>query len=532
MDKVMPREIDENMKNLIDTYGDRIESVKDYISAVRKLPGMYNSKIGTGGFLNLIRECGQNCCDQIIDKNSPGSHFSLYYNENTREVKVEDDGIGIPFKDIIRVFTTPHTSKNFEKKLGDYSAGAHGQGAKVANALSKVFIVESYRYDGTAVRQEFRQGYPTTKEPVPIPNKQCKQGTSIYFIPDEEVMGDMDLHWQAVHHLFSVIISLCNIGAYMDFTAVDKAGQVIKDKVVNKDGILAELRRKVKNPLTKPIIIEKDDGHCKLSCTFTFDGGEKDGDIDPNPNITAFANYCPILAEGSTPVIGTIEGICKWFTDDMNNFVLVNQKSKDKLKIIPADIKNGLCIMISSMSLEPVFGGQSKDTITNEELRPFCRQAIMEGLTEWAKTNPNELSKLRKFFKDMGDLRTKQDKEKVKIVQKFESSDVTGGLPTKYKRATNKNIKPEFIIVEGDSALGTAELARDPSCQSIMPIKGKVINAFQCSRQRFFENEEVQAIARIILGKGGYRRNFTIEEVQVSKVIFMADADSDKLYCQ
>lgn len=464
MDKVMPREIDENMKNLIDTYGDRIESVKDYISGVRKLPGMYNSKIGTGGFLNLIRECGQNCCDQIIDKNSPGSHFSLYYNENTREVKVEDDGMGIPFKDIIRVFTTPHTSKNFEKKLGDYSAGAHGQGAKVANALSKVFIVESYRYDGTAVRQEFRQGYPTTKEPVPIPNKQCKQGTSIYFIPDEEVMGDMDLHWQSVFSLFRIIICFCPTGAYMDFTAVDKAGQVIKEKVVNKDGILGELRYKIKAPLIKPILISYDTGEYALDCAICFNTGDKD-DINPEPDITAFANYCPTLVEGSTSVQGTIDGICKWFANDMNNFVLVNQKSKDKLKIIPADIKNGLCVVLHAKCLNAVYGGQSKQTITNEELVPFCRQTIMDGLTEWAKNNPNDLGKLRKFFKDMGDLRSKQDKEKVKIVQKFESSEVTGGLPAKYKRPTNKNIKAELIIVEGDSALGTAEIARDPVSQ-------------------------------------------------------------------
>ena len=77
---------------------------------------------------------------------------------------------------IIRVFNTPNTSKNYEKQPYQYSSGMHGSGGKTVNALSSVFVVESYKYDGTAARVEFEKGYPKYDKYKPIPNKEKKQG--------------------------------------------------------------------------------------------------------------------------------------------------------------------------------------------------------------------------------------------------------------------------------------------------------------------------------------------------------------------
>ena len=120
----------------------------------------------------------------------------------TLEIKVEDNGKGLPYNDIIRTLTQNHTSKNFEKKLYQYSSGLHGSGSKIVNALSSTYIVESYKYDGTAVRVEFHKGVPTTKKPVPIPNKKKKQGLITYFVPDQEIMGDnIVLEWKKFYNL-------------------------------------------------------------------------------------------------------------------------------------------------------------------------------------------------------------------------------------------------------------------------------------------------------------------------------------------
>lgn len=506
----------------IENYGNDIKALKDFVTAIRKRKGMYIGHTGSKGCLTMAREIINNCCDQILDQTSPGSYFILSYNEATLEFVIEDNGKGIPPEKIIEIMTTAHTSKNFEKRLYDYSSGLNGSGASIVNALSEVFIVESYKYDGTAFRVEFNKGYPTKKGLVSIPNKECKQGTRITFIPDttEEGMGPIDLSWKTLYNLTKRLVSLLNIGATCYFTAIDKQGKVFKEDIINKDGIITDLIMKMKAPIIKPITIFNDDGTHRLSCAFSFDSDEESlGDAD----VTAFSNFVPTL--GGTHIDGTIDGICKWFCNYMNNIYLLNQKAKDKLKIIPADIKQGLCLVVSAAHLEPNLIGQSKEILSNEDMIPFCRDTVINALNEWSKSNPSDLAKMAKFFKDLGDLRMKQSKEKEKIVQKYSSSSATGGLPRKYKRPTgNKNI--ELVICEGDSALGTIVKGRDEKTQGIFPIRGKIINAFSNSKTVFFNNEEVQGINRIILG-GEYRKNFDISECKVSKVIFFADADPD-----
>lgn len=517
-------ELTEEQKKLIDNYGENIKTLKDFMTAVQTRVGMYIGARGTRGYRTMIREILDNAVDTIIDPNSPGNWFSVTYNQNTREVTVIDNGRGLPHDEIIRILTTQHTSKNFNPIPYNYPSGLNGVGAKIVNALSKVFIVESYKYDGTAVRVEFSRGYPKTNKPIPIENKEKKQGTMVYFIPNEEIMGDMDLHWESLYTLIKQKISLGPIGMPCDFTAIDSQGNVHKERIVNKDGIITDIISKVKFPLIKPIRCFNDDGYHKLEIAFCFDSDENNLDFDENLNITAFSNMCP--TSKGTHIKGSLNGICKWFCKYMNSIYLLNQKSKDKLVIIPNDIKNGLYIMINAAHLTPDFTGQAKEELSNEDMEAFCQDTVMMGLDEWSKNNPQDLAKMAKFIKDMGEIRIKQSKEKEKIVQKYSTSSVLSGLPRKLKRCTGKK-GVELYIVEGDSALGSVLKARDDTFQAILPIRGKIINAFNCNKQKFFSNEEVQAITKIILGTE-YKKNFDVSECKVDKVIFLADGDVDR----
>ncbi len=525
--KIQSNELTEEQKRLIDNYGDNIKTLKDFVSAVKTRPGMYIGARGTRGFKTMIREILDNAVDTIIDPNSPGNWCSISYNQNTREVTVIDNGRGLPHEDIIRILTTQHTSKNFNPVPYNYPSGLNGVGAKIVNALSKVFIVESYKYDGTAVRVEFEEGYPKTKEPIQIHNKDKKQGTMVYFVPNEEIMGEMDLHWDTLYSFVKQKISLSPIGTPCDFSAIDLNGVAHTERIINKDGILTDIITKVKAPIIKPILCHRDDGYHRLDIVFCFDSDENNLEFDENLNITAFSNMCP-TAKG-THINGSLNGICKWFCKYMNSIYLLNQKAKEKLQIIPNDIKNGLYIMISAAHLTPDFTGQAKEELSNPDMVQFCQDTVMQGLDEWSKSNPQDLAKIAKFFKDMGDIRIKQSKEKEKIVQKYSTSSVLSGMPRKLKRCTGKK-GVELYIVEGDSALGSVVKARNDTYQMIYPIRGKIINAFNCTKAKFFSNEEVQAITKIVLGTE-YRKNFDVSECKVDKVIFLADGDVDRLNC-
>lgn len=432
----------------INSYSSEIKTLKDYVTGVRQMPGMYCGGKGNRGYLSLIREIYQNAIDQLLIKNTPANKVYLYYNENTLECKVYDNGLGLPFQDIERIVTTPNTSKNYTKHIGQYSSGLHGSGLKITNALSSRLVAESYRYDGTAMRFTTTEGYPDKgKNPKMIKNPNKLQGTHISFFPDENVLGEIDLDWKSVYKLAKQILYRTPIGSIVDFEAVDKSGAVHKEHIVNQDGIVGDLIEHSKNPICKPIMVGEDNGKMKLECAFIFDGGGKEG---PNNNeiVTAFCNFCPCPT--GTHVVGTINGITKWFVKYMNNIYLNTgdkNKSKKKISVVSSDIKTGLVISINAAMLEPVFIGQAKEQLANVEMEPFCTETVMKGLDKWSKENPQDLLKLCKYFKEIAELRIKESGEKVKIVNKYQANVLTG-YPRKYAKPIKEN--KEFIIVEGD----------------------------------------------------------------------------------
>lgn len=512
-------ELTAELKANIDNYGSRIKTLEGFMEAVHTRPTMYIGSLYTKGARNCSREIFQNSIDQVLDPSSPADWFSYHLDERTNEVTVEDNGSGLPREDVIRILTNPHTSKNFVRKPGEFPSGYNGVGAKIVNGLSSSYIVESYKYDGTAYRIEFENGYPK-KGPYDIPNKEKKQGTKTTFILNPDIMGAMDLEWKQIYNLIKLILSTLPIGTKCFFSAVDKEGKHIKEDIVNKDGIVTDLIMKVANPINRPIIIQYNDGYHKIDCAFCYDAGGEDGP-DDNVLITSFCNSCPTI--GGTHVDGTIDGITRWFTNYMNNIYLSSQKS-NKIKVIAADIKGGLNIFLSAAHIEPLFNDQAKEILGNEDMVQFCKDSVMAGLNEWSKANPQDLQKLCKFFKDIAELRLKQESGKSKIVQKYQKNPLSN-LPSKFKKPLEyKSGKTELFIVEGDSALGSVETGRDPKTQGIFPIRGKIINAFNHSKSTFFSNQEVQGITQIIFGQE-YKKGLTVEDCKVDKIIFMADAD-------
>ena len=522
--------LDKEMMKNIDSYSNKIKTLEDFVEAVRTRPGMYIGPVGNGGFLNMIREICQNSFDQLVDKNSPCNYISIYYNEKDLRVRVEDNGLGIPFNDMERIFTTQHTSKNFEKKQGDYSSGLNGVGAKVTNALSSYFRVYSYHYSGTAKMMEMKDGHIVVK-PKDVPNKEKRQGSVVEFIPSLEVLGDIDLSYKAVYKLIKLILSLTDIGSVVYFEAVDKKGKEYKEKMVNEDGIITDLIMKTTKPIINPIIIHADTGFMKTDIAMTWASpSEKlldaQGFTAPY-SITTFSNWCPTRNEGSTHFAGFVDGLSSWFTKYMNKIYL---SEKSKVKVTKNDCLEQLCAMVSCAHLNPNFIGQSKDILSNEDMKPFMKESVINGLDEWAKNNPADLQRVCKWIKEAASARMKSEESKSKVVETFKKSSVTG-LPEKFKEPLgniNRDYNKydfELLIVEGDSAGGQVGKARDKMLQGVFPIRGKILNPFGASIAKIKANVEIQGIANI-LGAGMFE-NFDIRKVKYKKIVFVTDADPD-----
>lgn len=515
------KKLDEQMIKNIEHYSDRISTLKDFVHAVRQNPGYHCGAIGNKGFLNLIREIAQNSLDQVLDPSSPGDWVSMTYDEKTLIVTVSDNGLGIPYDQMVRIFTKENTSKNYQKKPYEYSSGLHGVGAKVTNALSEWFVVESYKYDGTAMKLEMVDGYPKG-DPVPIPNKEKIQGTKVSFKPHEGILGKLDLSYEIVLNLMRIIVSLTPIGTKLDFTAILRNGKVHHELLDNKDGIVTDLIMKTNKPLTAPVVYGEDNGTMKCDFAFVYDI-ESQNDV---MNITAFSNLCPTI--DGTHIKGFDDGVCRWFQKYMNSVYL---PAKSKLQVKFDDIRSGMNVMLATAHLEPIFDGQSKSILSNAEMKPYVSEVVQRGLDKWAKERPNDLAKIANYLKQVAQLRQKTEEGKVKIAKSYTKSALTG-LSEKYEPPTEK--KKEFWMVEGDSAGGTAIDARDNKTQGILPLRGKIPNAFEKSRAEILSNVECRSILDIIGGYEGVSdshygrpKYFDMDKVEWEMIVGCPDADVD-----
>jgi DNA gyrase/topoisomerase IV subunit B len=278
--------------------------------------------------------------------------------------------------------------------------------------------------------------------------------------------------------------------------------------------------------LKSPILIADISPTMKMECAFNFDAGG-------NSKINCFGNFCP--TQSGTHLIGFVEGVSNWFRYYMNNIFLAtgktntisnkkDNKKKNTLVIENIDIQSSLYGAIHAAHIEPIFTGQAKEILSNAEMKPYVKKTIELGLKDWAAKNPAELQKLCKFIKSMAEIRQAQDTSKIKLSTKY-NSPLTG-FPAKMTRPTGPKSQWEGIyFVEGDSAEGTAKVARIKSCQGILPLRGKIINAFTNSVEKVLSNSECQDIFNSI--QGGYGKNFDISKVPWKFVASLTDADID-----
>ena len=379
---------------------------------------------------------------------------------------------------------------------------------------SNKFDIYSYVL-GDARHVHFDEGNAWDKGEEVIQCPKNRQGTTIVMNPDLSVLDEINLTCEDILDLVMKVYPLVNIGDRIDFVGIDKSGNIkYQEELVNKDGIISSLMMRTQNPLVAPIHYSNDTGLMKAEIAFTYDSS----DLTSAEDIVSYANFTPTT--GGTHVDGFVEGLCNYMRNYMNKIYL---GEKSKISVVNNDIKTGLKVVIAAAHLNPVFAGQFKGILSNEDMKTYIKDLTMKSLDEWAKTSPGDLQKVCKYIKEIAEIRSKSDDSKIKLSNNYEASSLTG-KPKKYVPASGHK-ELELIIVEGDSALGSAKNSRDTSRQSLFPIRGKIPNAFKTSRASFLANQEIASIITII--GGGYGRNFDISKVKFDKIIFLADADPD-----
>lgn len=534
-------------KKSMEAYAAMMESVSTDAQKVRLTPDVYIGPIGPEAVKTMAREILQNSLDNILKGLLPGSpiaikdsEVTLSVDERTWEFQVIDHGSGIPFGMLELIFSQTHSGSSYHKTNGDFGAGKNGCGAAVTNFLSEYFTVETYVMGLGGHSIKFVKGELVEKESV-IPAKKCKidQGTITTWKPDSTVIGnyEAELSWQMIYDLFSKIICLAAIGTKLCFRAIDKAGKSYEYHLVNSNGLYQLLAMLTAKPLIAPISISGTTTSTN-PIKKTLDGspwvdslGVKvllSYDISMEPiKMLAFANTSPSIS--GTHMDGVTAGITKFFKTYMNKIFLANSRSK--LEITDKDILTGLCVVIDAGHTSASYNAQAKEEFTNKDMRPFAAKTVYDGLEEWAKSNPNDLQKICKYLKDVGQARMSAENERSKVAANYATTVLSAGLPAKFVKA-NGTKDLELFLVEGDSAKGAVKQAADPECQAIYPLRGKSLpNAMTNTRKKVMESEEAQAIIKILriepADPAHHKPCGDISKCPYKKIIFLADADYD-----
>ena len=359
----------------IKNYSKEIQTIERFTDAVRKTPGQYLSDIGTAGWFNAVREIIQNATDEMNREVSPCNAVWVEYFEGINRLIVSDNGRGIDPSDIVRVYTSQHTSANYVKKKGVYVSGLHGEGSKCTNAVSSRFTVLSYRL-GKGYKIEFSEGRPTNKYkdgPKEIPNKDNRQGLVIDCEPDYKIMKEVTLSCQEILDFLENMVPLLNYGAYVEFIGHCSNGTVIRKEIKNEYGIQTYLMRQSTDKLIiKPIVFSYDTGEMRLDVAISYDAN-----FNTQSNIITFANMSPVKTQYSTPSIGFLQGISQFFRTHMNKVYLAN--SKKKIEVINNDILTGLIGAVSAYHMDIMFNSQAKDICKNADFVDFAKQVTINS---------------------------------------------------------------------------------------------------------------------------------------------------------
>ena len=506
-----------------DDYGAKNIRVLEGLEAVRLRPGMYIGSVTRKGLNHLVYEILDNSVDEHLAGFCSRIEVTL---EKDGSATVSDDGRGIPVamhdKGVSAervVFTTLHAGGKFDGKSYKTSGGLHGVGSSVVNALSTWLEVKVSR-DGFVWRDAYARGIPTVeleKGLLPKVKKTSRTGTTISFLPDPEI-------FETTKFSATDIESRLHETAYLNpgLTIVfkDKRGDEPVEKEFHEPegivGFVKDLNKGLEVVNEEPILLKGSADGIEVECAIQYSD-------EFHENVLGFCN-CIYNSEGGSHLTGFKTA----FTQVMNSYArqLGTLKEKDA-NYTGADVRNGMTAVVSIKHPDPRFEGQTKTKLDNQDAVKAVSSVTTTQANLYFDRNVEDLKKILDRAEKAAKIRKAEERTKTNMLSKPKFSFDSNG---KLANCESRNpAECEIFIVEGDSAGGSAKMARDRKRQAIMPIRGKILNVEKASMDKVLANAEIKAMINAF-GCGfseGYGNDFDVSKLKYDKIVIMSDADVD-----
>ena len=514
-------------------YSESSITVLKGLEPVKERPGMYTR---TDSPTHICQEVIDNAADEALGGFANHIHVEIHPDGS---LSVRDNGRGIPvglhpqenIPVVELVFTRLHAGGKFNKKDGNsayaFSGGLHGVGVSVTNALSTRLEVTVKR-EGKIYRIVFAGG--DVIEPL-TQIGQCAlkdSGTEVRVWPDGKYFEQADY-------------------------SITELERLLRAKAVLLSGITVTLTRPVKTqsePYTQSWcypnglqsyladLIRDAQEAVPIFASENYITPQHDSDFSVGEG-AAFA--LTWLEEGScsnesyvnlipTPLGGTHEaGLKQAVFTAVNNFITHHNLLPRGVKIQSDDVFSKVAFVLSARVLDPQFQGQTKDKLTNRDALKLVAAVSVDPIELWLNQN-------LETGKKIAELAIKQAQARMRSAKKIEKKKGSGVavLPGKLTDCESEDIREnELFLVEGDSAGGSAKLARNKATQAILPLRGKVLNSFEVHRDQLFGNAEIHDIS-VAIGVDPHSLNDQpdLSGLRYGKIAILSDADVDGSHIQ
>lgn len=500
-------------------YGaDDLEHLSD-LEHVRERPSMYIGDTTGRGLHHLVYEVVDNSIDEAMADYASEVKVSVNADGS---VTVEDDGRGIPVErhqqlseqmdrevsTLEGVMTVLKFGGKFTKGAYQTSGGLHGVGVTVVNFLSEWAEVEVCR-DGHVYHQEYERGVP--KGEVRRVGTTDKRGTKTTFKPDPQI-------FQVTKFVYATLVKRLQELAFLNRGVKITITDARNDETETfqyEDGIrefVVWLNRA--SGAIHPDVLYVDDEAEGVTLEIALQYSD-----EYTENVHTYVNNIS-TTEGGTHLSGFRTAL----TRCLNNYGKKQGMFKD---LVPSgdDVREGLTAVISVRVPHPQFEGQTKTKLGNSEVEGIVNSTFGDYLSKYLEENPRTAKQIIRKILLAAEARVAARKQK-ELIRERKGALSGGGLPGKLRDCSSKDVdKCELYLVEGDSAGGSAEGGRLREYQAILPLRGKIINAYKSREDKVLANEEVRSmIAAVGTGIGEEQ---DLSKRRYGRIVIMTDADVD-----
>jgi DNA gyrase subunit B len=553
-------------------YTARHLSVLEGLEAVRKRPGMYVGSTDSRGLMHCLWEIIDNSVDEALAGHCHHIAVTLHADGS---VEVRDDGRGIPvdaepktgLSGVEVVFTKLHAGGKFGGGSYTASGGLHGVGASVVNALSARLDVEVDRA-GAVHAMSFRRGEPgifadngtvdpdATFSPFVDRSELRRVGRVKRGVTGTRVRywADRQIFLKDAAFAYDELVTRARQTSYLvpglEILLRDERGLPgtpgedgpHEERFVHEGGITEFAEFLARDEAVTDVWRLRGSGHFRETVPVLDSRGhmtptevERECEVDValrwgTGYDTEFRSFVNIIAtpKGGTHVAGFEQALVKAFRQVIgDNARRLKFNAKDD-KIEKDDVLEGLTAVVTVRLAEPQFEGQTKEVLGTSAVRGIVSRIVDRELSAMlTSTKRQEKAQSALLLeKVVGAMRTRVTARQHKETQRRKNALETSSLPAKLADCRSDDVdRSELFIVEGDSALGTAKLARSSEFQALLPIRGKILNVQKASVADMLKNAECASIIQVVGAGSG--RTFDLETARYGKIILMTDADVD-----